>query len=385
MSPAPQAEFRLASRLRDLRESAGMRQRELARVIGVSVASISSYESRTAPKPPTEDRIRAYARVFGPRVDGEPEAASSSAISTLTAELTELRQLALRPAETVPDVGALGGRFWYFSHDGQPITIISSPMPLERLEGIDYARPTHPNAIASLANADIDSVVELFGHIRAENPRADVHFTTADRVDADDLTGHVVVLGPSGPPQARLTNTRTGWFTERMNLPVRVGLPPGGDPEFDGWFEVSVDANGVPEYGGHRVETHQPQWQEEVDAEGTTQRAFVDGLPQLVYDLALIARRPNPLNSSAKITVCFGVFTRGTYGAVRAFTDVALRQANEAYVRERFTDQDDFWMVIRVPVYSELTVTANLARPYSRIVEWPPPEGPGRPSGPAQS
>ena len=73
---------------------------------------------------------------------------------------------------------------------------------------------------------------------------------------------------------------------------------------------------------------------------------------------------------------CFGVFTRGTYGAVRTFTDFALRESNEAYLQDRFTDLDDFWMVIRVPVSSALTVTPNLSWPYTRLVEWPPNPAP---------
>ena len=40
--------------------------------------------------------------------------------------------------------------------------------------------------------ADVDSLTELFGHIRAENPMAEVHFRTPPDVVPDDLTGHLV-------------------------------------------------------------------------------------------------------------------------------------------------------------------------------------------------
>jgi hypothetical protein len=39
--------------------------------------------------------------------------------------------------------------------------------------------------------ADIDVLMELHGHIRAENPTATVHFRTLPEVEADNLTGHL--------------------------------------------------------------------------------------------------------------------------------------------------------------------------------------------------
>ena len=66
---------RLAQRLRALREDewpdVGLTQAQLAAAFGtedrVSGATISTWESQTAPKTPTESRLRAYARFFATR------------------------------------------------------------------------------------------------------------------------------------------------------------------------------------------------------------------------------------------------------------------------------------------------------------------------------
>jgi transcriptional regulator with XRE-family HTH domain len=67
MGPSPAA-VRLASRLRDLRESHGLTQMQLARALSdearVAIATISSWESLSNPKLPAEERLRSYALFF---------------------------------------------------------------------------------------------------------------------------------------------------------------------------------------------------------------------------------------------------------------------------------------------------------------------------------
>src|SRR3954454_8457706 len=64
--------------------------------------------------------------------------------------------------------------------------------------GVQYADPWHPNGLQSLWHGDMDSVIELHGHIRAENPASDVRWILDTDVAADDLAGgHVVILGSS--------------------------------------------------------------------------------------------------------------------------------------------------------------------------------------------
>ena len=87
--------------------------------------------------------------------------------------------------------------------------------------GVQYANPWHPNAISTLHNGDADAVIELVGHVRAENPGVDVRWLAADELASDDLTGHVIVLG--GADSVYAPGRRVGalkYLLDRLNLPV---------------------------------------------------------------------------------------------------------------------------------------------------------------------
>ena len=49
--------------------------------------------------------------------------------------------------------------------------------------------------MALASYADLDSLVELFAHLRATNPQADVRFARPDLLRDDDMQDHLVVLG----------------------------------------------------------------------------------------------------------------------------------------------------------------------------------------------
>jgi transcriptional regulator with XRE-family HTH domain len=100
---------RLAERLRDLRESANLTQKQLARVLGgtsaLSIATISQWEKPNSDRLPPETRLSAYARLFctsrsfatgAPRLirDGELTEEERSRQAELLAELIELRERA---------------------------------------------------------------------------------------------------------------------------------------------------------------------------------------------------------------------------------------------------------------------------------------------------
>ena len=91
-------------------------------------------------------------------------------------------------------------------------------------------------------------------------------------------------------------------------------------------------------------------------------RATVRGAPQLKNDVALIVRKPNWINPAATVTIMTGMFSRGTYGAVRSFTDAKFRSRNERWL-ESSLDQDDFWLLVDIPVIAgENTVAPDLER-----------------------
>ena len=375
----------LAERLRDLRTSSdlgSLTQRQLAEALGASTPLISSWEGAAAIPP--DHRLRAYGRFFATRRSvtdgsarllGEEELVGDeiAAMEKLLEELFQLRDSALKEPESAPlQRGALGGRFWHFP-DGNRIVIVCTPLSNEQLGWLSdgslkenappisaFARPIHPNYIGSLRNGDMDACIELVAHIRAENPAADVRWTTFDRLISDDFTGHVILLGPGKfSPQKRGT---TGWFIRRLELPVHLRLPSGGNEEFDSEFVVNTDPDGEPSYGGTNEEVYRPRFFRTESAPDRS-RVTVDGVPQLEHDVALLVRKVNPLNLSARITICAGVFRRGTYGAVRAFTDPALRSRNEQYITRNFANAEDFWLLLQVPVFTDgQTVTPDLER-----------------------
>jgi transcriptional regulator with XRE-family HTH domain len=393
--PAP-ARGRLAARLKQLREASDLgrlTQEQLAAALGVSTPSISSWESAKAMPP--ENRLRAYARLFAtPRSkDGDHlrllptedlTAEERRATETLIDELVQLHhdaQHGVEPARR--ETGSLGGRFWYFP-DRQSITILCTPLSGRQL-GYDpngalpagappisaYSRSSHPNYIESLRNGDIDAAIELVGHIRAENPTAEVRWTTFDRIrDKDELTGHVIILGGGdfhAARPSRLLGNPVRWFVRRLNLPIATRIPERGDEEFDMEFVVTTDEGEEPTSRGPREEVYRPVFLRD-ETRPDRPRVLVDGAPQLEYDVALLARKANPLNQSASMTICTGVFSRGTYGAVRTLTDAKLRARNERLLHDHFPNVNDFWILFYVPVFGGMeTITPDLARTFHRL------------------
>ena len=388
----------LAARLRELRGSvdgAPITQKQLADALGISPALVSSWESGAAIPP--EDRLKKYARFFatGRSAEGgtarlipadELLPAEERRREELTNELVRLRIEALRPAEQAGTrrVGAVGGRFWYFP-DGRDVTILYTPFSARQLglagggrpdpaapPVVGYATPTHPNRVASLRNADMDAVIELVGHIRAENPRIEVRWLAYDEVTtSDQLTGHLVILGggDAGLIASGVGENPVRWFVRRLELPVQMRLPQGGDDEFDTEFVIATDDDGTPGYDGVRQEVYRPRFLRDERREGRP-RVLVDGSPQLEYDVALLARQPNPLNLAARITLCSGIFSRGTYGVVRALTDARFREQNEQYLEDAFgEDLESFWILLQVPVFGPETITPDLHRPFLRLRE----------------
>jgi transcriptional regulator with XRE-family HTH domain len=232
--------------------------------------------------------------------------------------------------------------------------------------GVQYADPGHPNGIESLWHGDMDAVIELTGHIRAENPGSDVRWLLETSVSADDLGGgHLVILGTGATfGEAGKSGLVLDYLRRRLNLPVSAAFR-ADDPEYGGSFIVTLDERGSPDIDGGEREEHFPRFLQD-----GMERIVEHGQPVLEYDVALIARFPNPLNLAGTVTICTGVFSRGTYGAVRALTDSHLRARNEKYLDEHL-DITNFWMLMHVPVLTASTgaqtMTPDLTRPFHRL------------------
>ena len=248
MPPAPPASLQLASRLKQLRQqSSRLTQKKLADAFSaeesLSPATVSSWESLNSPKLPPEHRIHAYARFFAtprstlskqPKLFSLDELAQDEkkAYERLDAELLRLRNAASGDS---PEEAQTFNRSWHFQ-DGGRVTFVCALLPDDMIG--PFGNRENPNYTELQTYADVDALIELFGHIRAENPAAIVHFKTPDDVEPDELTGHLILLG------GVVWNEVTGRLSEMAKLPIRqVKDPPLDSGEI---FVADVEGEETP-------------------------------------------------------------------------------------------------------------------------------------------
>ncbi|MFC5104244.1 hypothetical protein [Kibdelosporangium philippinense] len=70
------------------------------------------------------------------------------------------------------------------------------------------------------------------------------------------------------------------------------------------------------------------------------------------------------------VTICNGMFGRGTYGVVRALTDARFRDRNSAFLAQHFKDAEAFSILTTVSVVSGNVVTPDWTQPETRVHEW---------------
>jgi hypothetical protein len=343
----------LAQRLRDLREQhwpdIRLTQATLAKGLGseepLSAATVSSWESPFTPKLPPRSRLTAYARFFATRRSIEGDSPRLLPVDALAKdernafEALERDLLALRDGARKPSAKdeAAVTRSWNFLDQG-PVTLICAQLPDSETGSL--ASPADPNYTKLLSYADLDAMVELHGHIRAENSAMDVFFKLSSKVVPDDLTGHVVLIGGIG------WNTVTQRVSGMTSLPIKQIDDPAlksGEP-----FELEREG---------RTEKFLPRW-------GDDERVLVE-------DVGLIVRTPNPLNSNRSLTICNGIHSRGVLGAVRTLTDARLRDSNERYIVENFTDPANFAILMRVAVIAGEAMTPDFHAPDCVLYRWP--------------
>ena len=350
---------RLARRLRELREhqwsDVNLTQAQLAHALSaegnVAHTTISSWESHSSPKAPPKARLKAYARFFATRksLAGGPHLVP---LDQLTEEerqrIKELEEelLSLYPGQQDHEPVEPRRALLFFEEIG-PIVVICPEAP-EDLRG-PLADENHINHTKLHKYADLDALIEIFGHIRALNPERHVlHRITSD-VQQAELQNHLVVLGGIG-----WNSTTRRILLQLKKLPIEqvdvAGLP--GDV-----FRVKKDED-------REEKTHFPVMEEREDQSGE----------ELVEDLALLARLPNPFNFSRTLTICNGVHSSGVLGAVMILTDETLRPSNEAYLAQRFPD-GEFAMLVKVPVVSGKVLAPDLQNPETRVFEWAPGSG----------
>jgi hypothetical protein len=220
------------------------------------------------------------------------------------------------------------------------VTLVCAQLPADQIG--PFGNPSNPNYTELQAYADVDALVELFGHVRAENPASLVQFRTSSEISRDDLSGHLILLG------GVVWNEMNERLSDMAKLPITQVAHPGLDS--GEIFIANIDG-----------ESHEfwPQWK---DGGG--------GRRVLTEDVGLLARVPNPLNASRTLTICNGIHSRGVYGAARTLTEKELREGNERYISSNFGDVGSFGILMSVKVIENQTATPDFNTPGVVLHQW---------------
>ena len=335
------ARRRLAERLRGLREAGisgiPVTQSMVAGAFGRSVPLISSWEKGKAV--PGEAWLHAYSRLFAsPRsfAGGPPRLLAQEDLHDAELErfeelFGELRQLRSAAGSATPKPAAErpeGG--WHFT-DGSPVTLVCARRP-----GDPPVAPDSPDYVELYTYADLDALMELYGHVRAANPGVTVHRKLADDLDGSDVTNHLVLLGR----------------VDRNPLAERV------------LKELDLPVLQDPDTRSFRVR--------EPDGPCTVLGPTLDE-GRLTEDIAQFSRAPNPFNRRRTVTICNGTHVRGTYAAVRTLTDPRFADRNRAHLQGRYGPEDTYSVLARVPVVAGEVITPDWTRDGTVLHEWPGP------------
>jgi transcriptional regulator with XRE-family HTH domain len=357
----------LARRLRRLREEhwrdLKITQTQLAGAMGVSVPSISSWESASKPKLPPVGRLADYAKFFATKlsVRGECRLPDDDELTTeehalrdaLLKELKQLRSAAMRGLGFADEQAADGlGESYYRFADDKPITIVAAQLPEDMLAQLPHSDPGDPHYVALAAYADLDALFELHGHIRAANPVSEVHVRSTDELSyqqspivvgrvADHFTTHLVLLG--GVER----NPATRSVVNRLKLPIRQVADWSAPEKL--YFEIEGDE-------GNR------QFRPVLERSGDREI--------LLEDVALFIRAVNPFNKRRTVTICNGMYGSGTFGAVRALTDSRFRDRNTEYALSAFGGINTFCILMRVTVENGVPMTPDWTNDADRLFEW---------------
>ncbi|BFU45793.1 helix-turn-helix domain-containing protein [Krasilnikovia sp. MM14-A1004] len=341
---------RLARRLRELRVTGwpggSLTQPMLGRALGVSVPLISSWEKgRSVPPVP---RLEAYARLFATArttADGRPRTPPADRLSdgeqdTYRLLLTQLMDLRAAAEHTS---GSGPARSPLQFPTGQAITIVSSELSGPARQRLPYSDPIDPDFVKAYQYADLDSLIELYGYVKGANPANPVHIGVPSKLTLEHRNAHLIVLGgiDYNPVTAdilkdlievpvaqreRATDADAGAFTVRTGTHRREFRPQ------------------IVERAGHRV---------------------------LKEDVALFLRTPNPYNRERTATLCNGMFSRGTFGVVRALTDSFIQNRNNEFLAERFQEHETYSILCRVKVVAHEIVVPDWTVDDIRLHEWP--------------
>jgi hypothetical protein len=257
------------------------------------------------------------------------------------------------PGEEPPDPGndaaeplppQAGSEIWRFPSD-ESVIITCGRLPEHSRNQASVDDPRDPDHVELLSYTDPDALLNLYGHLRAVNPTLEVRFSTTAELHPSDYSDHLVVLG--GPD----FNVLTRDMLATLRLPIRMPLR---SPESD-WIGFEIT---------HEGETFT----------FTPSLDSVYGSETLHEDVILFFRGVNPVNRQRTVTICAGVFARGTLAAVQCLTDPVLGSKNQAYLRHRFAGNRHFGFIARAFVINGMVAPPDLTIPEHRLYEWARPE-----------
>jgi Helix-turn-helix domain len=345
--PSPAA-FRLAQRLRELREREFVRltQGDLGQALGgsddtLSPATISMWENAASGRVPPRPRLEAYARLFcTPRsfeggvhmlAAAELTTAERDRLEGLQRELLGLRDSAMS-REELPSVSEAQS-MWHFP-DGARITLVCYRLEPDRRP--PSADPGNLNYVRFSGFADLDTLIDIYGAIRAYNPTSQVVIMAAQDLTQRDISNHLVLIGG------------LVWKTTT--------------PSFSRIFPIPIDAGDPADRGA--IVVHDP------DGKEREFKYTLDDNGSLVEDVGFFARGANPSAPRRTLTICGGVTTRGVRGAARCFIEPEMRERNQQYLTPRFPDGSTYCIVMSVPVVNDDPLTPDLSKRENILFEW---------------
>jgi hypothetical protein len=249
--------------------------------------------------------------------------------------------------------------------DGHQVTIVCAQWPLKMLKQIPYTDVNDPDYIELLTYSELDALFELHGHIRASNPTSQVYRRVTGKLTSDDYSSHLISLG--GVDWNLATSTALKW----LPLPVRQIA----DWETPGGQYFAVEENGktarhaavledVGTDGDHGM-TDGADIESDLALYGPAKEKGI-----LREDVALFARAVSPFNRKRTVTICNGMYGRGTYGVVRALTDARFRNRNAEYLESRFGSSEAYCILSKVPIVNGVTLTPDWTSGDYKLFEW---------------
>lgn len=356
----PPSRPRLAVRLKELREIAGQTQAPVARYLDCQVPMISAYEKGRYI--PTREKIRLYAEHFR-----EPGRSRDDLESELLRLMVEAEDEKRRVSSSVDQKRK---SFWHFP-TGSNVTIVCGELPPKMRAR--YAQPIVPDYVRGYRYADLDTVIALWGFVPSINPTSRVEIITSTEYDptkhdADEL---IIVGGID-------FNTVTKRILSEIRCPIRQQHFPSfrSPKDSDARSDMDRDVEGperaafmVPKEGGEGEEGKGLEVSHEPTLEKNDENQW-----ELIQDIGLIIRGPNPFNTSAATLTLFnGMYGRGVLGSALALTHMQLRERNIRYLTKRGCERRTVAVLFTVGIMNEKPSPPDLTNPEVRLYEWAGP------------